>query len=1318
VKAKWKKRLKILAALVAALAVALAILVWTGQAERWAREGVVAQIEKMTGGRVELKEFRFSVLGLRAELMDFTLHGREPEGTPPFFHTDYLLVDIHVVSLLRRKIALDKVQLDRPQVHLRIDQEGKSNAPAPKTERPPGTPWRERIFDMAIRELLLNDGLLLINDVRIPLAAEGGEFSFALDVHSAQGGKEFYAGAVSWKKMQLAARRYLPFSSDWSLKFELSRDRFEVKEFAWKLPHSEFHADAQLASFAKPEWSFHYQGQLALADLRTILRKPNSPLGDVVFTGEGDNTGGELHLKGNYTARGIGMDYQWFHSSGITSRGNYRVANRKLEIADFEAQVLGGGLSGRVTMEFDGVRFRVDSRAQGINLAGLLAAVDNENLPVNPLHWDGTVQVDSVTTWDHDFRHFASRGVTEWSAPAEPAGGRIPATARIEFDFDQDQKAVVLRQSTIRTPTSRLEMDGRLGENNSALRVNLEVGDLVPWDDFINRLRGEAAEPRRIAGRANWQGKVLGNLTHPTFTGHAKGFEARYERLYWDEFEGDVTYSPEELKLDHFRVRRGRSSVAMSVWLELYNWSYLPKSQWNMRVNVVRTPTDDLESLFGWSYPARGVLSGQFTGRGTRSDPEFTGPFDLEQIEAWGYRAEHASGQFALRKDEVRISNAEVRQGAGRVAGDFLYRFAADEGPAQIEYKLKGSAIAVDKIERLQTERLPLGGQLSFELRGQGPITAPISEGTVKLAGFKVGDEILGTFEAQVRADGRQAQAELKSAMAEGQLRGKVELTLGGEYAIQGEVMVQDLDLDVFIKTALRLKNVTGHSHVDGRFRMSGSLGKPETIAVDADISKLKFDYQYVKLENVGPLRLSYRRDEVRVEQAHIRGSDTDFTISGSVRFTEQRPVNLRLIGTVNLQLLSGFWTELEARGAAQVNASVEGTLSNPRITGGLHLEDASANYGDFPAGLSKVRGDFVFDQSRLLFENVAAEAGGGKIVLGGSVTYGDGTGPLRYDLSLQAARVRIRYPEGMSWLAGGTLRLAGTTSTGVLSGRIRVERLLLAEGFDLATMIVASREGVRAPATSSPYLRNLQFAIEATSTPDARMEWSGARFETEANLRVRGTWEHPIFLGHIHMLNGEMTFRGNRYRLTRGDINFANPLIGPVISVEATTAIRQYEVTLNVNGPTNKLAISYRSDPPMPANDIITLLALGRTGEESELRSATQTQSPETGASALLSEAISSQVGGRIERLFGVSRFRVDPFLAGTGTEQNAPARITIEQRIARDLTITYITNVTSTQQQVIQVEYNVNRNVSIIALRDQNGTFGLDVKFKKRFK
>jgi translocation and assembly module TamB len=87
---------------------------------------------------------------------------------------------------------------------------------------------------------------------------------------------------------------------------------------------------------------------------------------------------------------------------------------------------------------------------------------------------------------------------------------------------------------------------------------------------------------------------------------------------------------------------------------------------------------------------------------------------------------------------------------------------------------------------------------------------------------------------------------------------------------------------------------------------------------------------------------------------------------------------------------------------------------------------------------------------------------------------------------------------------------------------------------------------------------------------------------------------------------------------------------------------------------------------------------------------------------------------------LFGITRFRVDPGLTelgSTGGSQTAAARVTVEQQVARNLTITYVSNVGSTQEQVIQVEYNVDRNVSIVALRDQNGTFGIDIKIKKHF-
>jgi translocation and assembly module TamB len=494
-------------------------------------------------------------------------------------------------------------------------------------------------------------------------------------------------------------------------------------------------------------------------------------------------------------------------------------------------------------------------------------------------------------------------------------------------------------------------------------------------------------------------------------------------------------------------------------------------------------------------------------------------------------------------------------------------------------------------------------------------------------------------------------------------------------------------------------------------------LRRPETIEVDADIARIAFNYDFVQLTNDQNIRATYRRDEIRIEQARLHGTDTDLRISGSARFDQDRRIEFDIAGGVNLRLLKSVLPDVDAQGRAEMNMSIAGTMARPRVTGRATVRDASATYADFPVGLSKVNGDFVFDASRLLFDRITAQSGGGQLTLSGSVTYGEG--PLRYEVTATTSVVRIRYPAGMSWLASGTLQMSGTSQAALVSGRVQVERLLFAQGVDVASFFASASETSPGPVSSSPFLQNLAFDVEGQTTPGARIEWTGAHVEVEGNVRLRGTWDRPVLLGHLHLLSGEMPFRGNVFDLTRGDINFSNPFrLDPVLNVEATSTINQYQVTIDFSGPASHLALNYRSDPPLPDSDIVALLALGSTGQGTALRSQPG-GAQNYGATALLSEAISSGIGGRIEHLFGISSFRVDPFVAGTATESNAAARVTVQERITRDLTITYSTNAaTSNQYQVIQVEYAVKRGLSVVFLRDINGTYGLDVKFVKHFK
>jgi autotransporter translocation and assembly factor TamB len=88
-----------------------------------------------------------------------------------------------------------------------------------------------------------------------------------------------------------------------------------------------------------------------------------------------------------------------------------------------------------------------------------------------------------------------------------------------------------------------------------------------------------------------------------------------------------------------------------------------------------------------------------------------------------------------------------------------------------------------------------------------------------------------------------------------------------------------------------------------------------------------------------------------------------------------------------------------------------------------------------------------------MYFESMSAESGGGTLHLSGNVNYSES--PLRYDVSVATDRVRIRYPEGMSWLVGGTLRLVGTPAAGTLSGKVTMDRVTLTQGLEVAGMLV-----------------------------------------------------------------------------------------------------------------------------------------------------------------------------------------------------------------------------------------------------------------------
>jgi hypothetical protein len=60
----------------------------------------------------------------------------------------------------------------------------------------------------------------------------------------------------------------------------------------------------------------------------------------------------------------------------------------------------------------------------------------------------------------------------------------------------------------------------------------------------------------------------------------------------------------------------------------------------------------------------------------------------------------------------------------------------------------------------------------------------------------------------------------------------------------------------------------------------------------------------------------------------------------------------------------------------------------------------------------------------------------------------------------------------------------------------------------------------------------------------------------------------------------------------------------------------------------------------------------------------------------------------------------------------------VTIEQQVANNLTLTYSTSVEYASQQIIQGVYDLPRDISIVAIRDQDGVVSFDLKIRRRKK
>ena len=235
-----------------------------------------------------------------------------------------------------------------------------------------------------------------------------------------------------------------------------------------------------------------------------------------------------------------------------------------------------------------------------------------------------------------------------------------------------------------------------------------------------------------------------------------------------------------------------------------------------------------------------------------------------------------------------------------------------------------------------------------------------------------------------------------------------------------------------------------------------------------------------------------------------------------------------------------------------------------------------------------------------------------------------------------------------------------------------------------------------------------MKLAIAVQTKDNLSATSSQVSIEGQANLQTTGTAANPVIIGRTNLASGELFYRNVRYQLQRGIISFDNPTeTDPVLNVSVTTTVEQYNLTLTLKGPFNKLTTSYVSDPPLSTADIINLIARGKTVQESNASS----QSTDS----MIASQAASRASGSLQNLAGLSSLQIDPVLGGNN--QNPSARVAIQQRVSKNFLFTFSTDVSQPGAETVGGDYQINKRWSVSASRDPLGGVSVDGRFHTKF-
>jgi outer membrane protein assembly complex protein YaeT len=466
-------------------------------------------------------------------------------------------------------------------------------------------------------------------------------------------------------------------------------------------------------------------------------------------------------------------------------------------------------------------------------------------------------------------------------------------------------------------------------------------------------------------------------------------------------------------------------------------------------------------------------------------------------------------------------------------------------------------------------------------------------------------------------------------------------------------------------------------------------------------------------LRQTAPTRIAIARSVATLDQLELKGTNGSLRASGSVGLAGALPLQLDVAAQGDLAILSPLISPIETAGSIRTDLRIRGTLSDPRATGSMELDQARVAVPSplIQAAGVKLRADFEGDKVTLA--DFSGTLNGGSFTGGGDLKLGGG-GIRDANVFLKGKDVFAEIPAGLKTNSSLDVTLVSDRDRLVVKGRIEVQEGFFESPLDTLSHSPEGLEGSQ-PAKLGPQgasARPVGLDIGIVTKRLVEMDNNLGRIYGAADLRLAGTVDQPRLTGSVRLdPDGKLYFGDRVYYIERGTIRFLDaPKITPELDIHAYTRTNYYTIHLGLTGVTSEITSTFTSDPPLSREDVISVLLTGKTVADNrgvDVRTL-EAMSVATGA---MNAALSS----RLHRTIGVSRVSIQP--SAIAAESNPGTRVTITQDFTRTLRILYSMNLNDGRDQIWVGEYDLTRSLTTRLVKQSDNTYRGEFRHDVRF-